>query len=348
MSYKVTVQPSGHEFQVQEQQTVLDAALEAGIVLPYSCKNGSCTSCQGKVLSGEYEAGNGTQMLLTEQDRAQGQTLFCETFAKSDLVIESREVQVLADIIVRKMPCRVVEMTQHGTDVMVLKLQMPANQPYKYYSGQFMDMLLKGNVRRSYSMANRACSDGVVELHIKHMPGGLFTDHVFGATEPAMKARQIMRMEGPLGSFFLRKESDKPMIFMATGTGFAPIKAMMEDLIAENIHRPVDFYWGVRQASDLYMHDLCLQWQQQLDFFNYHPVLSRAEDDKEWQGRRGYIQHAIDEDFTDLSNYQVYACGNPGMVMHAMELLRQKGLPEDSFYADAFTSEADNPDNLKK
>lgn len=342
MSYKVIVEPSGLSFEVKPGQNVLDAALEAEIVLPYSCRGGGCSTCKAKVIEGEYEAGDAPQHILEQAELDQGYTLMCQVEPKSDLRIESPQARLTTDIQVRKLPARVIEMEQINDDVMRLVLQLPPGQPLMYYAGQYLEVMLKDGRRRSYSMANPPQENNQVELHIRHMPGGAFTDHVFGATEPAMKERGMLRTEGPFGSFFLREESDKPLVFVASGTGFAPIKALVELMQQKQIQREVRLYWGGRRPKDLYMMDLAERWAKEIPSFSFIPVVSQAQDEDAWTGRTGFVHHAVLEDMPDLSGWEVYACGAPIMVASAQkDFVEKAGLDEAVFYADAFTSEAD-------
>lgn len=343
MTYKVTIESTNHTFTVKEGQTILDAALEQDIVLPYSCRTGSCTGCKGRVVTGEYESGPGTETLVPEQGRAVGECLFCETKPLSDLVIQVREVRLASDIQVKKMPVRVSEMKKVADDVMVVHLQTPGSEAFRYEPGQYIEFILKDGSRRAYSLATCPVEGALIELHIRHMPGGIFTDYVFGVGSSAMKVREILRLEGPLGSFFLRKDSDKPMIFLASGTGFAPLKAMMEEVIDTGITRPISLYWGGRRPADLYMMDLCRSWEEQLPNFKFIPVVSDAQSEDNWQGRTGFVHAAVLEDISDLSGYQVYACGAPIVVSSAREAYAKAGLPAEEFYADSFTSAADVP-----
>jgi CDP-4-dehydro-6-deoxyglucose reductase len=342
MSFKVTVHPSNHEFQVEEGQSVLDGALAAGIVLPYSCRNGACSTCKGKVVAGSYDAGASPAQILSPEDLRDGYTLFCQAKPESDLVIEAHEIRMASDIQIRKMPSRVMDIIRLGEDVIVLKLQLPAADPFRYYAGQYLEFILKDGRRRSYSMATPPVENNLVELHIRHLPGGAFTDHVFGAGATAMKPREILRVEGPFGSFFLREDSQKPIVFLASGTGFAPIKAIIERMIATGDSRKAVLYWGGRRPSDLYMHELAQQWTQALPGFEYIPVVSEAQPQDGWTGRTGFVHRAVMQDIPDLSGYQVYACGAPIMVDNARkDFVHANGLPEDEFYADAFTTQAD-------
>lgn len=342
MSFKVAVQPSNHEFTVQEGQSVLDAALAAGIVLPYSCRNGACSTCKGKVVEGSYEAGESPAQILSPEDLEQGYTLFCQARPTSDLVIEAHEIRMASDIQIRKMPSRVMGIEQPAADVMIVKLQLPAADPFRYYAGQYLEFILKDGRRRSYSMATPPTENNLVELHIRHMPGGVFTDHVFGAGETQMKLREILRVEGPFGSFFLRDDSAKPLVFLASGTGFAPIKAIVERMISTGDQRPAVLYWGGRRPADLYMRALAEQWEQDLPGFRFVPVISEPQAGDGWSGRTGFVHQAVMHDIPDLSGYQVYACGAPAMVESARkDFIQHNGLPEDEFFADAFTTEAD-------
>jgi CDP-4-dehydro-6-deoxyglucose reductase, E3 len=339
MSFQVTVQPSNHQFPVEPGQTVLNAALAAGIVLSYSCRNGACSSCKGKVVSGEFDAGHYPAQVLSPEELAQGFTLFCQTRPSSDMVVESREVRLASDIQIRKLPAQVMSLERLGQDVAVLKVQLPATEPFRFYAGQYIEVILKDGRRRSYSMASAPHAGSPIELHIRHMPGGVFTDHVFGAGDTQMKEREILRLEGPFGSFFLREDSDKPIILLATGTGFAPIKSIVDYIAHHAIQRPLTLYWGGRRPADLYMHDLVQSWESALPNFRYVPIVSNALPEDDWAGRTGYVHEAILQDLDDLSGFQVYACGAPAMVEAARsEFSAQRALPEAEFFADAFTS----------
>lgn len=341
MSFKVTVQPSQHEFTVEEGQSVLDGALAAGIVLPYSCRNGACSTCKGKVIEGSYDAGASPAQILSPEDLEHGYTLFCQARPSSDLTIEAHEIRMASDIQIRKMPARVMGLEKAADDVMLVKLQLPAADPFRYYAGQYIEFILKDGRRRSYSMATTPNENNLVELHIRHTPGGVFTDHVFGAGETQMKVREILRVEGPFGSFFLREDNPKPLVFLASGTGFAPIKAIVERMIVNGDRRKAVLYWGGRRPADLYMHELAQQWTKDLPDFSYVPVISEALPEDGWTGRQGFVHQAVLQDIPDLSGHQVYACGAPVMVDSARrDFIQLNGLPEDEFFADAFTTEA--------
>lgn len=342
MSFQVTVQPSKHQFPVEPGQTVLDAAMAAGFVLPYSCRNGACSTCKGKVVSGEFDAGLYPAQILSPEELSQGFTLFCQAKPTSDMVVEATEVRLASDIQIRKLPSRVMSIERVTADVTVLKLQLPASEQFRYYAGQYVEVILKEGRRRSYSMASAPHTGGPLELHIRHMPGGLFTDHVFGAGTTQMKEREILRLEGPFGSFFLREDTDKPIVLLASGTGFAPVKAIVEHITHKEIRRSVVLYWGGRRPADLYMDELARSWAETLPDFTYVPVVSNALPEDNWTGRSGYVHEAVMQDLPDMAGHQVYACGTPLMVDAARaQFSEQCGLPPEEFYADAFTSEAD-------
>lgn len=345
MSHRVTVLPSGREFVTNPGQTVLEAALAAGVMLPYSCKSGACSTCKAKVVSGAINQGPHQEGSLTRDEAARGYGLMCCATAESDLTIQARLVEGIDGIAIRKIPVRVQNLQRVIDDVMVITLQLPAKQQVEFRAGQFLEFVLKSGERRSYSMASAPHIAGTVEIHVRHMPGGLFTDQVFGITEPALKVRDILRCELPLGSFFLREDSTKPILLVASGTGFAPVKSMVEHMLHAGIQRPVSLYWGGRRPRDLYMDDLAREWANAIANFRYIPVVSDALPDDNWQGRTGFVHRAVMDDIASLADYQVYACGAPAMVNAARDdFIAQRHLPEDEFYADAFTSQADTVD----
>ena len=342
MSYQVTLKTSGKQFTVNPDENLLEAALRQGINLPYGCKNGACGSCKGKVLEGQVSHGQHSESALSKADETAGGILFCCSHPGSDLLIEAREVQGAGDIAIRKIPCRVNTISKPSSDVAILKLQLPASERFQFLAGQYLEFLLKDGQRRAYSIANAPEQEGPLELHIRHLPGGLFTDFVFGTATPALKEKDILRFEGPLGSFFLREDSKKPIIFVAAGTGFAPIKSIIEQMQAKKIHRPIHLYWGGRRPSDLYLDDLCKSWEKEIADFNFIPVISDALEEDAWHGRTGFVHQAVIHDHPDMKDFQVYACGAPVMVNAAKNDFSSKcHLPEEEFFADSFTSAAD-------
>jgi CDP-4-dehydro-6-deoxyglucose reductase, E3 len=341
MSFTVTVQPSGRSFTVNPDQAILAAGIAQGIGMPYGCKDGACGSCKCKKLSGTVVHGPHQSKALSAEEEANGYVLTCCGVPHSDVVLESRQVTEAGAMPIKKMPSRVTLLEKKSHDVVLLKLQLPANDVMQYHAGQYVEFLLRDGLRRSYSMANAphtlVAGAPAIELHIRHMPGGKFTDQVFST----MKEKDILRIEGPFGSFYLR-ESEKPMILLASGTGFAPIKALIEHLQFKNITRPVTLYWGGRRPEDLYLNDWVMAQVAQMPHLTYVPVISNATAEDAWTGRTGFVHQAVMQDHPDLSGYQVYACGAPIVVDSAKADYTAKcGLPEDEFYADSFTTEAD-------
>jgi CDP-4-dehydro-6-deoxyglucose reductase len=337
--HSVTIQPSGQQFQVEDGEAVLAAALRQGLVLPYGCKNGACGTCKGKIVSGTVDFGVYQPKALPDEDKARGKALFCQAKPLSDLVIEARTIGAAKGIVVKMLPCRVHKLERLADDVMVLHLKLPANEKLVFLAGQFIEFLLKDGSRRSFSMANAPHDAELLQLHVRHVAGGQFTDHVFGK----MKERDILRFEGPLGTFFLREDSAKPIVFVASGTGFAPIKSIIEAAVQKGLTRPMTLYWGARRPKDLYMHALAERWAAQ-GLLKYVPVVSEALPEDGWNGRSGFVHRAVMVDFPDLSAHQVYACGVPVMVDAARkDFTSACRLPEDEFYADSFTTQADAP-----
>lgn len=342
MSFQVTIVPSGRQFSVEPEETILEAGLRHGVVLPYGCKNGACGSCRALVKEGQIVQGPHQPQALRADDQTRGHALLCCATASSDLVIEARVVAAAGDIPVRKMPCRIASIERLAPDVARVMLQLPANERLQYLAGQYIELILRDGVRRSYSMACAPHAAEQLELHVRHMPGGRFTDALFGISQPEVKVKDILRFEGPMGTFFLREDSSKPIVFLASGTGFAPIKAIIEHSIHKSITRPMTLYWGGRRPQDLYLDALCQEWARDLPHFRYVPVVSDALPQDDWQGRSGFVHRAVMQDCPDLSGSQVYACGAPVVIEAARaEFTASCGLPADEFHADAFTSAAD-------
>jgi CDP-4-dehydro-6-deoxyglucose reductase len=333
MPHNVTLQPSGHQFAAPEDTSLLQAALDAGLTLPYGCRNGACGACKGKVVSGEVDHGAAQDHALTPADRAGGLVLTCCARPRSDLVLEMHEVSSLNEIPVKTMPCRVHELRMAAEDVMIMKLKLPSNERLQFLAGQYIEFLLPEGKRRAFSLANAPHEDDLLELHLRLIPGGAFTAQVFST----MKVKDILRFEGPLGTFRLREESTKPMVMVAGGTGFAPIKALVEHAIHNHITRPIALYWGAKNRAELYLPDLPQQWAAAHPHITYVPVLSEPQPGDNWTGRTGFVHQAVLEDIADLSGHQAYVCGAPVMVEAALRDFTARGLPADEFFADIFS-----------
>lgn len=330
MSCKVQIRPSGHQFDIEPGETVLDAALRQGFAFPYGCRNGACGACAGKVRSGTVDYAGDEPMALTDEERAQGEALFCIARAGSDLVIEVKEVGAEREIPVRSLPAKIQRMERLTGEVMNLWLKLPEGERLQFLAGQYINVVLQDGRRRAFSLANAPHDDRYLQLHIRHVRGGRFTDKLFAE----MREKDLLRIEGPHGSFYLREESDRPILFLATGTGFGPVKAIIEHAIAEGHIVPIYLYWGARHREDLYMDELARGWAREYENIHYVPVLSAPE--AGWEGRTGHVQEVVVEEFADLSGFDLYACGHPQMVLSARAALVAKGLDPDHCYSDAF------------
>lgn len=340
MTFTVTVQPSGRQFNAMEQETLLAAGIRQGIGLPYGCKDGACGSCKCRLVEGTVVHGPHQSKALSADEEAAGFILTCCGVPQGDVVIESRQVTEVGAFPIKKMPARVSSLERASHDVIVLKLQLPASDTFQYRAGQYVEFILRDGDRRSYSMANAPHTQAeapVLELHLRHMPGGKFTDHVF----TNMKEKEILRIEGPFGSFFLREESDRPMVLLASGTGFAPIKAIIEHMRFKGIQRPATLYWGGRRPADLYQQAWIEAQLAAMPNLRYVPVVSDALPEDGWSGRTGFVHRAVLEDQPNLAGFEVYACGAPIVVESARRDYVAAGLAEELFYADSFTSAAD-------
>ena len=333
MSYQISVSPSGHQFAAEADETLLEAALRQGLALPYGCRDGACGACKGKVLSGSVDHGKSQAHALTDDEKAAGLTLYCCAKPLSDLNIESKQITLASDIPVKTLPSRIETMNRLAPDVMEIYLKLPANERLQFLAGQYIDILLKDGKKRSFSLANAPHDDAFLQLHVRHVPGGLFTEQVFST----MKVRDILRFNGPHGTFYLREESTKPMILLAGGTGFAPIKGLVEHAIAEKCQRPIYLYWGAKASVDLYLPELGQQWAAAHANIKYIPVLSEPAPADNWTGRTGFAHLAVTVDHPNLAEFQVYACGSPGMIDAAKRDFIAAGLPEEEFFADAFS-----------
>jgi CDP-4-dehydro-6-deoxyglucose reductase len=366
MTHKIRIQSSGHEFTANEKETVLAAALRQGVTLAYSCRNGDCGTCKGRIISGKVDHGTYNEKAMSAEERRAGAALLCQAVPLSDLAIEAREISAAEGIPIRIMPCRVMKLDRLAPDVMQLSLKLAEGQRLQFLAGQYIDILLSGNKRRSFSLATAPHADELLQLHVRHIPGGLFSEQVF----TTMKERDLLRFQGPLGIFFLREDSDvqgstnagrsqhpasrgistsmyvtedrksgtadRPVILVAGGTGFAPIKSILEHAFATGIKRPLHLYWGARAQRDLYLHDLPQAWAREHAHFRYTPVLSEPLPEDHWSGRSGWVHEAVIADHPDLSRHEVYASGPPPMIEALKKAVTAHGLANDRLYYDSF------------
>ena len=337
MSFKVRIEPSGHSFNVESDEPILDAALRHGYAFPYGCRGGGCGACKGKLLDGTVDYGTDLPPALSEEDVSRGLALFCQSCATSNLTLEVKEIGEAESLEIKTLPTKVQKKEFLSHDVVRLFLKIPETDRLQFRAGQYIDILLPDGRKRSFSLANAPHDDALIELHIRHVDCGDFTGYVMDE----LHEKDILRIEGPHGSFFLREESNRPLIFMAGGTGFAPIKGIIEHALAEGLNQPMYLYWGVRADKDLYLDELPLKWAKHLPNFHFVPVFSDPSAEQSTDVRTGYVHNAVIADFPDgLAEFDVYASGPPVMVHAGFDAFKQHGLTEDRYFSDAFEYQA--------
>jgi len=334
MSFNVRTEPGVHTFQVAADESLLAAALRQGIGLPYGCRNGQCGSCATDLLVGTVDYPEGEPQALA--GLGPNTCLTCQAVPRTDLVIGVQKITTATEIEIRTFPCRVVGKEQLNHDVVRLYLKLPDNQRLRFFAGQYLDFILRDGRRRAFSIANAPHDDEFIELHIRHVPGGEFTDYVF----ENMQEKTILRIQAPLGSFVLREDSRRPLIFMGGGTGFAPIKGIIEHAFHIDVERSIHLYWGVRARHDLYLPDLPEQWAREHPNLTYSPVLS--DPDPDWTGRTGFVHQAVVTDHPDLSDFDIYMSGPPIMVNAGREAFATCGSTMEHMFSDAFEYAADS------
>lgn len=337
--FRVTLS-GGAKFESREGESVLDAALRQGVMLPYSCKNGTCGSCRGRLIEGDVHYPFHLPLALEQEEIAEGYTLLCQAEPTADLVVEAREIEAVRDIPIRKLPARVIEKQKLAPNVMRLRLKLPRAQRLQFLAGQYIDILVPGGKRRAFSIASSPSAEDEVELHVRHVEGGDFTGWVFDE----LQVGGILRIEGPLGTFFVRHDQEhRPMIMMGGGTGFAPLKAMIEDLISHENTRPLHLFWGARTANELYQEDLIQTWTRQYPHIRYTPAASDEDDSRIQNGFAGYVHQAVVERYPDLSGHDVYMSGPPAMIDAAKHAFADCGIKTERLFYDSFEFGSDVP-----
>jgi NAD(P)H-flavin reductase len=326
------VRPDNRIVPVRAGETLLDAGLREGLELPFECRNGGCGKCKVTLAYGAVDYGAYQTDMLTDEERKAGKALACTATALGDIEIEYVPAKAPGGLAARTWSATVKSMDKLSPDVMRVRLALEGREPIAFYAGQYINILLEDGAKRSFSFATAPGAVEDIELHIRLIPGGRFTTHVF----EGMRVGARLRFEGPLGSFFLREDSDKPMIFVAGSTGFAPVKSMVEYAFARGLKRRMLLYWGVRRLQDLYLGELPRQWAAEHANFTFVPVLSEPAPEDHWTGRTGLVHEAILADFPNLAGYQVYACGSAAMVEAAHPAFRAHGLAQDDCFSDAF------------
>ncbi|MFC1689027.1 CDP-6-deoxy-delta-3,4-glucoseen reductase [Pseudomonadota bacterium] len=338
--FEVTIVASGKTFKVNEGENILVAALRQGVMLPYSCKNGTCGSCKGKLEKGEVGYPFHPPLALEKQDIAEGYALLCQAEPTEDLEISVREIEAVRDIQIRMLPARVLEKDLLAENVVRLRLKLPAAQRLQFLAGQYIDVLLSGGKRRAFSIASCPSLENELELHIRHVDGGDFTGYVFDE----LQERDILRLEGPQGNFFVRNDQpQRPMIMMGGGTGFAPLKSMIENLIEQGDCREIHLYWGARTHSELYLDELPQRWAREYEHIHYRRAVSDADGDVDDNTFEGLVHDAVIADHEDLSGFDVYMSGPPAMIETARREFIEHQLPAERLYYDSFEFGIDVP-----
>ncbi|MFU8895133.1 MAG: CDP-6-deoxy-delta-3,4-glucoseen reductase [Gammaproteobacteria bacterium] len=332
MVHTIRLHPGDERFEVLDEESVLAGGLRAGLHLPHSCRGGSCGACEARVLSGQLYYPNGPPPGLTDTEMSAGRALLCQARARSDLVLEARALAVPEEVRIRRLPCRIESRELLCHDVMRLVVKLPSLEPFVFLAGQYVDFLLENGRRRSYSIANPPHEPERLELHVRRVVGGDFTSQVF----EQLGERTLLRLEGPLGGFWLREESERPIVMVAGGTGYAPIKSMLRYLMHTGTQRPVDFYWGVRRPRDLYEGEQVARWAEQHEWLRFLPVMSEPLPEDGWHGRRGWVHEAVLEDHPSLAQVDVYAAGPPPMIAVIQELFPAHGLAPGRLFFDSF------------
>lgn len=335
MPFTVTNRRNDSRFTTDPGETILDAAMRDNRIFPYGCRSGVCGACKSTLVSGRVDYGAHEDAALTAAEIAQGKVLLCQAIPLEDVVIAVDEIATGHGVQIKMLPCRVVRLEKLASDVMRVFLRLPTSQEFNFIPGQYIDILMKDGQRRSFSIANlpqQSGEDGL-ELHIRHVPGGNFTPKVF----TAMRERDLLRLEGPFGTYFLQSEPHQRMIMVAGGTGFAPIKALVQQTLENNPAQFIHLFWGARDAQDLYLHDLAGEWARDYANFVYTPVLSEPDGTHGWQGATGWVHECVLASYAEFADFDVYASGPPVMIDAVRDGLSAKGMNPERFFFDSFT-----------
>jgi CDP-4-dehydro-6-deoxyglucose reductase, E3 len=340
---QITLVPTGQSFLAEADESVLSAALRAGLNLPHSCKGGHCASCRARVLAGEFDYPGERPPGLTAEEARAGFALLCQARALTDLAVETREVRPAPDVELKSLPCRIERLERIAGDVMAVFLRLPAVEEFHYRPGQYLDVMLSEGRRRSFSIASAPGDGRLIELHVRRASSSGFTGQLFDSMRPGT----LLRIEGPLGQFWLRTDSPRPPLMVGGGTGYAPLRAMLRQLIAGGDRRPVTLYWGARGVPDLYEREWLEELQRVRAGFEFRPVLSNPPTGAQgpWSGRRGLVHEAVLADHPDLAGFDVYASGPPAMIEAIRQEFLRHGLPREQLFFDSFDYA---PDTLAK
>ncbi len=329
--YTVRIEPHGRQITVAADRPILEGALAAGLNLPHSCKSGHCASCRVRLQAGEIEYPNGVPLGLTAQEAQAGNILLCQARARSDLVVEARLIASVTDVEIKTLPCRIAQLTLLAPDVMQVFLRLPAVEALKFQPGQYLDILLDRGRRRSFSIASPPHDSELLELHVRRVPGGGFTEGLF-STSPA---GSLLRIEGPIGQF-VYQESSSPLLMIAGGTGFAPLKSMLRHILEGGIDRPIHLYWGARQPRDVYEDRQVLEWVRRNPQMRFTVVLSEATHTSAPHHRLGWVHEAVLADHPSLEPFDVYAAGPPALIEAIRTSFPPRGVRQDRLFFDSF------------
>lgn len=333
MSFTITNQRNNTTFSANDGETILDAALRDNRIYPYGCRSGVCGACKCTLVSGQVEYGDYEDFALPDDEKAQGKVLICQAIALEDVVVDVEEIMTGTSITIKMLPCRVGKINRVAEDVVQIFLSLPKTQEFNFIPGQYVDIILKDGQRRSFSIANlpESTSTNGLELHIRHVPDGHFTPRVFDS----MKERDLLRFEGPFGTYFLQSEVETPILMIAGGTGFSPVKGLIEQAMEKDPNHNIHLFWGARDIQDLYMNDEVQNWLNKYPNLKYTPVLSDSSSDS-WQGEKGFVHQAVCQAYDDFSKFDIYASGPPIMVDSVRDSLSDKGMNSDRFFFDSF------------
>jgi CDP-4-dehydro-6-deoxyglucose reductase len=345
MCAQVVLLPSQQIITVEDDESILDAALRVGLNLPHSCKGGHCSSCRARVVSGRIQYPHGRPLGLMAEEEREGLALLCQAHAADrEITVEVREIKTpTADLTVRSLPCRVERLERVAPDVMALFLRLPAAEQFNYLAGQYLDIMLPHNRRRSFSIANPPQEGGLIELHVRRVATGEFTQQVFSG----MQTKTLLRIEGPLGQFWFRHTSPRPAVMIGGGTGYAPLRAMLRELLERGDRRTLHLFWGGQSRIDLYEDSILSDWCERYSNFKYTPVLSNPKDSDAWSGKAGWVHAAVLEEYGGkLESLDIYASGPPAMVEAVRHEFIARGLPAPQLFFDSFDFAPDSTAKL--
>ena len=331
MAYTVKLNRQNITFLVNEDESILEAALKQGLNLPYGCRNGECGSCIAEITEGSFFYNGSNPEYLQQEGFNKSKALLCQARASSNIAIDSKILESDAEITLKQFPCRVKSAEKLNDSVMRIILELPKTERLEFLAGQYVDFILPEGKKRSFSLANPPHQDQVLEFHVRHYDGGVFSEYAFSE----LKNNALLRIEGPLGQFTLHN-SERPIIMIAGGTGFAPIKSVVEHTLEINDPRSIHIYWGARSKSDLYLDGITNEWAKKYPHITYTPVLSETDDIENWSGKTGYVHEAVLEDYHDLSDHDVYACGPPPMIDAIVNTFPEHHLKQENLFSDSF------------